>query len=156
MPRYTPEQLRIRNQSVWTKVQITLAPIQFLVFLGGVAVTVLYSLGTIENFVWVTWAIFLKTLFFVVLFVTGAIWEKEVFGMWVFSPEFFWEDVGSTIAVVVHFLYFICAAMNFSERELVWIAYAAYFTYVANAAQYLVRIYLEKRNEARLKAAGMI
>jgi 3-vinyl bacteriochlorophyllide hydratase len=156
MPRYTPEQLRIRNSSVWTTVQLTLAPIQFLVFIGGVVITALYSAGTIQDFAWVTYAILVKTLFFIILFATGAIWEKEVFGMWVFSPEFFWEDVGSTIAIAVHFLYFVFAAMNSSKEILVWAAYAAYFTYVANAAQYLIRIYLEKRNEARLKESGVI
>jgi len=35
MPRYTPEQLVKRNASVWTDVQLILAPIQFLVFLAG-------------------------------------------------------------------------------------------------------------------------
>jgi hypothetical protein len=72
MPRYTPEQLRIRNRSIWTKVQIFLAPIQFVVFLVGLILTYLHYVGTIENFQVVTYAIAVKTFFFIVLFVTGA------------------------------------------------------------------------------------
>ncbi|MDW8465175.1 MAG: 2-vinyl bacteriochlorophyllide hydratase [Chloroherpetonaceae bacterium] len=152
MPRYTPEQLRIRNSSIWTKVQFTLAPIQFVVFLVGVIITFLYYNGTIHNFSLVTLAVFVKTLFLVLLFATGAVWEKEVFGMWIYSPEFFWEDVGSTIAIIVHFSYFVLAYFNASTEVLIWCAFAAYFSYVVNAAQYLVRVWLEKRNEKRLKA----
>lgn len=156
MPRYTPEQLDKRNKSIWTKVQLILAPIQFVVFLIGVALTIYYYTGVIDNFAWVTWAILIKTIFLVVLFVTGAFFEKEIFGIWVYSPEFFWEDIGSTIATTVHFLYFVLAYLGYSETVLIWTALAAYFTYVVNAIQYLVRIYLEKKNEKRLKAQGII
>ncbi|MCW8814442.1 MAG: 2-vinyl bacteriochlorophyllide hydratase, partial [Chlorobium sp.] len=45
MPRYTPEQLEKRNASVWTTTQGILAPIQFVVFLAGLAVTLLYKAG---------------------------------------------------------------------------------------------------------------
>lgn len=155
MPRYTPEQLRMRNRSVWTKVQIFLAPIQFVVFIVGFILTYLYYVGEIQNFDVVTYAIVVKTIFIVVLFVTGAFFEKEIFGKWVYAPEFFWEDVGSTIAVAVHFLYFILAAFQFSKEALIWCAFAAYFSYVVNAAQYLIRLWLEKRNEKRLKAQGV-
>jgi len=151
MPRYTPEQLVKRNASVWTDVQLILAPIQFLVFLAGVTVTFLYSQNSgIFSFYWVSVAILFKTLFFALLFITGAYFEKEIFGKWVFSKEFLWEDIGSTIAGAFHLLYFVFAFMGASEDVLVIEAFIAYFTYVANAAQYLVRIFLEKRNEKRL------
>lgn len=155
MPRYTPEQLRKRNNSVWTKVQLILAPIQFVVFIIGVVLTVMYYTGSLENFSLVTWALLIKTIFLVVLFVTGAFFEKEVFDIWVFSPEFYWEDIGSSVATVFHFLYFVLAYLGFSKEALVWSALVAYFTYVVNAIQYLVRIYLEKQNEKRLKAQGV-
>jgi len=155
MPRYTPEQLRKRNNSVWTKVQLILAPIQFVVFIIGVILTVMYYTGSLENFSLVTWALLIKTIFLVVLFVTGAFFEKEVFDIWVFSPEFYWEDIGSSVATVFHFLYFVLAYLDFSKEALVWSALVAYFTYVVNAIQYLVRIYLEKQNEKRLKAQGV-
>jgi len=54
MPRYTPEQLAQRNATVWTDVQLILAPIQFVVFLAGVGVTYLYFVNPgIIAFFWV-------------------------------------------------------------------------------------------------------
>jgi len=156
MPRYTPEQLAKRNASVWTDVQLILAPIQFFVFLGGVTVTYLYYQDNqIFSFYWVSVAILFKTFLFALLFITGAYFEKEIFGKWVFSKEFLWEDIGSTIAGAFHLLYFVFAFMGASESELVIEAFIAYSTYVANALQYLVRIVLEKRNEKRLSAGGV-
>jgi len=38
---------------------------------------------------------------------------------------------------------------------LVWAAFAAYLSYFGNAMQYLVRIWLEKQNEKKLKAQGL-
>ncbi len=153
MPRYTPEQLAKRNASVWTDVQLILAPIQFFVFLGGVTVTYLYSQNSqIFSFYWVSIAILFKTFLFALLFITGAYFEKEIFGKWAFSKAFFWEDVGSTIAGAFHLLYFVFVFMGASDDVLVIEAFIAYSTYVANALQYLVRIVLEKQNEKRLSA----
>lgn len=151
MPRYTPEQLAMRNASVWTDIQIILAPIQFLIFLTGVTVTALYANGLfITDFYWVSVAILFKTLFFALLFITGMYFEKEIFGKWIFSKEFLWEDIGSTVAAFFHLLYFVMAWMGYSEEVLIWEACIAYFTYVVNALQYFVRIILEKNNERRL------
>ena len=33
--QYTPEQLRLRDTSIWTKVQAILAPTQFVAFIVG-------------------------------------------------------------------------------------------------------------------------
>jgi 3-vinyl bacteriochlorophyllide hydratase len=156
MPRYTPEQLAKRNASVWTDIQIILAPIQFIIFLTGVTVTALYLNGIITSFYWVSLAILFKTLFFALLFVTGMFFEKEIFDKWVFSKEFLWEDIGSTIAAAFHLLYFVMAWMGYPEEVLVWEAFLAYFTYVLNALQYLVRIILEKHNERKLRMGGHI
>lgn len=155
MPHYTPEQLAKRNASVWTDVQLILAPIQFFVFLAGVTVTYLYFQNNeVFSFYWVSIAILFKTFLFALLFITGAYFEKEIFGKWVFSKEFLWEDIGSTIAGAFHLLYFVFAFMGARENVLVIEAFIAYSTYVANALQYLVRIILEKRNEKRLGTEG--
>ncbi|MEC9487300.1 MAG: 2-vinyl bacteriochlorophyllide hydratase [Prosthecochloris sp.] len=156
MPRYTPEQLAKRNASIWTDIQIILAPLQFFVFLTGVIVTSLYAAGIIQTFYWVSIAILFKTLFFALLFITGMFFEKEIFNKWVYSKEFLWEDVGSTVAGAFHLLYFIMAWMGYSNDVLVWEAYLAYFTYIVNALQYLVRIILEKLNERKLRLQGDI
>lgn len=157
MPRYTPDQLVQRNASIWTDIQIILAPVQFLVFLAGVTVTVLYANNLfVHNFYWVSIAILFKTILFAVLFITGMFFEKEIFDKWVYSREFLWEDIGSTIAAAFHLLYFVMAYMGYDEDVLVWEAGIAYMTYVMNALQYLVRIILEKLNERKLRIAGSI
>ena len=157
MPRYTPEQLAKRNASVWTDVQLVLAPVQFFVFLAGVIVTFLYMQNDqIFSFYWVSLAILFKTLLFGLLLITGAYFEKEIFNKWIYGKEFLWEDVGSTVAAFFHLLYFVMAYMGYSEDVLIWEAFLAYFTYVVNALQYLTRIILEKINERRLKARGAI
>jgi len=157
MPRYTPEQLAKRNASIWTDIQIILAPLQFFVFLIGVTVTALYANGLfIHNFYWVSIAILFKTLFFALLFITGMFFEKEIFNKWVYSKEFLWEDVGSTVAAAFHLLYFVMAFMGYDADVLVVEAFIAYLTYVMNALQYLIRIILEKHNERKLQSAGQI
>ncbi|ARM30644.1 2-vinyl bacteriochlorophyllide hydratase [Prosthecochloris sp. HL-130-GSB] len=153
MPRYTPEQLAKRNASVWTKVQAILAPIQFLVFLAGLSITWLYKAGIgIEEFSWVTIFVILKTFILVLIFVTGAFFEKEVFDEYVFAPEFFWEDVGSAIAMVVHISYFVLFFMGLDENILIWTAFLAYLSYLVNAAQFVIRLILEKRHEKKTAA----
>jgi 3-vinyl bacteriochlorophyllide hydratase len=157
MPRYTPEQLVKRNASIWTDIQIILAPIQFFFFVGGVTITALFAndlFGT--SFYWVSLAILFKTLFFALLFITGMFFEKEIFNKWVYSKEFFWEDIGSTIAAFFHLLYFFLAYFGASRDVLIMDAFIAYFTYVLNALQYLVRIILEKRNERKLRIDGQM
>lgn len=157
MPRYTPEQLVKRNASIWTDIQIILAPIQFLFFIAGLTITALYANNLfVSGFYWVSVAILFKTLFFALLFITGMFFEKEVFDQWVYSKEFFWEDIGSTIAAFFHLLYFFLAWFGASREVLLWDAFLAYFTYVLNALQYLVRIILEKLNERNLRMDGRL
>jgi len=157
MPRYTPEQLAKRNASVWTDIQVILAPLQFCIFLGGVTLNTLYyfDLASID-FYWISVAILFKTIFFAILFITGMFFEKEIFDQWVYSKEFLWEDVGSTVAAFFHLLYFVMAWTGYTDDVLVVEAYIAYLTYVLNALQYLVRIILEKNNERKLKVQGQI
>ncbi len=157
MARYTPEQLAKRNASVWTDLQIKLAPVQFLIFLAGIILNTLYAKQLIHiPFYWISVALLFKTLFFVVLFITGMFFEKDIFGKWVYSKEFFWEDVGSSFATFFHFLYFVLAWKGFDENVLVIGAYMAYMSYIINAIQYLVRIWLEKSHEKKLRLKASI
>ncbi|KUL20385.1 2-vinyl bacteriochlorophyllide hydratase [Chlorobium limicola] len=152
MPRYTPEQLAKRNASVWTEIQILLAPVQFVIFLTGIGLNAIYASNPASiDFFWVSVAILFKTLFFVILFITGMFFEKDLFGKWVFSKEFFWEDVGSSVATFFHFLYFVLAWKGYPDGTLVIWATVAYSSYIINAVQYLVRIWLEKSHERKLK-----
>ncbi len=157
MPRYTPEQLEKRNASVWTHLQLILAPVQFIVFLSGVILTFIYMQNDqLFSFYWVSVAILFKTLLFGLLLITGAYFEKDIFDKWIYGKEFLWEDVGSTVAAFFHLLYFVMAYMGYPEDVLIWEAFLAYFTYVVNALQYLVRILLEKNNERRLRSQGVL
>ena len=152
MPRYTPEQLAKRNASKWTTVQAILAPIQFLMFLTGLTVTYLYQSGIwIDDFTWITVFVVLKTLMLVLIFVTGGFFELEVFGQFAFAHEFFWEDFGSAIAMIVHLGYFVLFYMGLDENTLIWTALLAYLSYLINAAQFVIRLLLEKHNEKKLK-----
>ncbi|NTV03129.1 MAG: 2-vinyl bacteriochlorophyllide hydratase [Chlorobiaceae bacterium] len=155
MPRYTPEQLEKRNASRWTTVQAILAPIQFLIFLAGLTVTWLFTQQLwITDFGWITFFVTLKTFMLVLIFVTGGFFELEVFGHFAFAKEFFWEDFGSAIAMVVHISYFILFWMGLDRETLIWTAYLAYLSYLVNAAQFVIRLLLEKHNERKLKAGN--
>jgi 3-vinyl bacteriochlorophyllide hydratase len=152
MPRYTPDQLARRNASVWTKVQAILAPIQFVMFLTGLTVTYLYKSDIlIHDFYWITFFVTLKTLMLVLIFVTGGFFELEVFGQFAFAHEFFWEDFGSAIAMIVHISYFVLFFIGLDENTLIWTALLAYLSYLVNAAQFVIRLLLEKHNEKKLK-----
>lgn len=154
MPRYTPEQLERRNASVWTKVQGILAPIQFVIFIAGLVVTLMYKAGAgIDNFAWVTVFVILKTLIFLLIFITGAFFEKDVFDEYVFAPEFFWEDVGSTVAIIIHLSYFVLFYMGLDEDVLIWTALLAYLSYLINAAQFLLRLIIEKQHARKAQSA---
>ena len=145
---YTMEERRRRDASPWTVVQGVLAPVQFLAFLISV-VLVLRYLATGEGFVAATVSIVVKTLLLYTIMVTGSIWEKVVFGRWLFVPAFFWEDVFSMLVLALHTAYLAAlatGALDASGQML--LALAAYATYVINATQFLLKL-----RAARLEGA---
>lgn len=145
---YTAEERARRDASPWTVVQGVLAPAQFLAFAVSL-VLVLRFLWTGEGYGAATVSILVKTGFLYVIMVTGAIWEKEVFGQYLFAPAFFWEDVFSFAVIALHSLYlygFWTSA--FDPHALMLIALAAYAAYVVNAGQFLWKL-----RQARLDAA---
>jgi 3-vinyl bacteriochlorophyllide hydratase len=101
---YTPEQRVRRDATRWTLVQGILAPIQFLVFAVSV-VLVLRSLLTGAGVEAAHYSIIAKTILLYTIMVTGAIWEKVVFGQYLFAPAFFWEDVVSFVVIALHTIY---------------------------------------------------
>ena len=98
---YTEEQRARRDSSIWTIIQGVLAPLQFLVFVISL-VLVLRYLWTGAGYDAATISILIKTLFLLTIMVTGAIWEKVVFGQYLFAPAFFWEDVFSFAVIALH------------------------------------------------------
>ena len=101
---YTPAQRARRDASAWTLVQGVLAPVQFLVFLISLYLVV-RSLQTGDHTDWALASVVLKTLVLYAIMVTGAIWEKVVFGQYLFAPAFFWEDVVSMGVLALHTAY---------------------------------------------------
>jgi 3-vinyl bacteriochlorophyllide hydratase len=139
-PLYTAEQRRRRDASRWTVVQGILAPVQFLVFLVSV-VLVLRTLLTGDGRDAAHLSILIKTLVLYTIMVTGAIWEKVVFGQYLFAEAFFWEDVVSFLVIALHTVYLVGLLTNtLSDRTLFMIALAAYTVYVINAAQFLLKL----------------
>ena len=100
---YTPEQRARRDRTRWTLVQGILAPIQFLVLLISVGLVIRY-LSTGEGLAAATISIVVKTMVLYTIMFTGAIWEKVVFGQYLFAPAFFWEDAVSMIVIALHTL----------------------------------------------------
>lgn len=139
-PLYTPGQRARRDSSVWTVVQAVLAPLQFLVFAVSL-VLVLRYLATGDGYAAATVSILLKTALLYVIMVTGAIWEKAVFGQYLFAPAFFWEDVVSFVVVALHSIYLYgLLSEKLAPPQLMAITLAAYTTYFINATQFLLKL----------------
>jgi 3-vinyl bacteriochlorophyllide hydratase len=151
---YTDEERARRDATVWTLVQGVLAPLQFLVFLVSLAL-VLWYLATGEGYVAATVSVVIKTLVLYTIMVTGSIWEKVVFGKWLFAPAFFWEDVVSMGVIALHTLYVGAVLFGwFTPVEQMLIALAAYAAYVVNAAQFLWKLRMARLEGERERAAA--
>jgi 3-vinyl bacteriochlorophyllide hydratase len=137
---YTPVERRRRDASVWTVVQGVLAPLQFLIFLASLALVLRY-MATGLGYEAATISIVLKTIALYAIMVTGSIWEKEVFGRYLFAPAFFWEDVVSMLVLALHTAYLVALAFGLlGPAWLMLLALLAYASYVVNAAQFLWKL----------------
>lgn len=148
-PLYTSAERQRRDTSRWTLVQGVLAPLQFLVFLVSLGL-VLRTLLTGEGAAAATASVVVKTLVLYAIMVTGSIWEKVVFGRYLFAPAFFWEDVFSMLVLALHTAYLAALGFGFLDTQaLLVLALAAYAAYLVNAGQFLLKL-----RAARLEAPG--
>lgn len=148
-PLYTPEERQRRDATPWTLVQGILAPIQFLAFGISLALVIRF-LMTGEGYVAATVSILIKTLLLYTIMITGSIWEKVVFGKWLFARSFFWEDVFSMLVLALQTAYLFSLIFGWGDaRQQMSIAVAAYACYVINAAQFILKL-----RAARLEAPG--
>jgi 3-vinyl bacteriochlorophyllide hydratase len=117
-----------------------LAPLQFVVFLISLALvtrTLVWGLDA----EWALISVVVKTVVLYVIMVTGSIWEKVVFGQYLFAPSFFWEDVVSMGVMALHTAYVVgWWSGALSPGELLWLALAAYASYVINAVQFVWKL----------------
>ena len=137
---YTDAERQRRDESVWTVVQGVLAPLQFVVFIISLGL-VIRTLTTGEGAFAADASIVVKTLVLYTIMITGSIWEKVVFGKWLFAPAFFWEDVFSMLVLALHTLYLVMlfGALGTVEQRLT-VALAGYGAYVINAGQFLWKL----------------
>ena len=146
---YSDAERARRDATRWTLVQGILAPVQFLVFLISLALVVRYLL-TGTGYEVATLSIVIKTGVLLTIMITGAIWEKVVFGQYLFAPAFFWEDVFSFGVIALHLLYiFALLTASLPATALMYLALAAYAAYLINAGQFLWKLRM-----ARLDAEG--
>jgi len=156
---YTPEQRARRDATQWTLVQGVLAPVQFLVFLVSLYL-VLNSLKTGEHTDWALASVVVKTLVLYAIMITGSIWEKVVYGKYLFAHSFFWEDVVSMVVLSLHTAYlWVWWQGQWSSADQLWLALAAYGTYAINAAQYIRKLRmarLQKIPEATMASNAQV
>jgi 3-vinyl bacteriochlorophyllide hydratase len=145
---YTSAERARRDATRWTLVQGILAPVQFLAFAVSL-VLVLRYLDTGSGSEAAIVSVIVKTLLLYTIMITGAVWEKVVFGRYLFAPAFYWEDVFSMLVLALHTAYLACLAFGWLEpRGLMYLALAAYLTYVINATQFILKL-----RAARLQSA---
>lgn len=143
---YSPAERARRDASRWTVIQGVLAPVQFLAFAVSL-VLVLRCLATGDGYAAATLSILVKTALLYTIMITGAIWEKQVFGRYLFAPAFFWEDVVSFVVIALHTAYL--AALwhgGLPQQDMLMLALAAYAAYVINAGQFLYKLRLARRD----------
>ena len=152
---YTDAERRRRDDTVWTLVQGVLAPVQFLIFFVSL-ILVLRYLATGQGESAAAASVVAKTFALYAIMITGSIWEKVVFGRYLFAPAFFWEDVFSMLVLALHTAYLAALFFDWLQpRDLMYLALAAYATYVINAAQFLLKLRAARRDEtvrAKLQA----
>ncbi len=137
---YTPEERARRDSTVWTLIQGILAPLQFLAFAISLALVARYLLWDV-GYAAATLSILIKTGFLYLIMVTGAIWEKVVFGQYLFAPAFFWEDVFSFVVIALHTAYLVALYTGvLTPVQEMCLALAAYAVYVINAGQFVLKL----------------
>lgn len=137
---YSPEERVRRDRSPWTLVQGWLAPLQFLFFAASL-VLVLRYLATGEGEFAASVSVVLKVLALYAIMFTGCLWEKDVFGVYLFAPAFYWEDVFSMAVLALHTAYLVALFGGLlTTRQQMLLALCAYATYAINATQFLLKL----------------
>jgi 3-vinyl bacteriochlorophyllide hydratase len=152
-PLYTPEQRVRRDNTRWTLVQGVLAPVQFLVCIVSAGLVVRY-LVTGQGLDAANISVIVKTVLLYTIMITGSIWEKVVFDQWLFAHAFFWEDVVSMGVIALHTFYIVGLTTGaVAPRTLMFVALAAYATYVVNAIQFILKLRAARLMERDMAAA---
>lgn len=147
-PLYTPVERARRDATRWTFVQGVLAPVQFAAMLVSVALVLRY-LRTGHGLAAAHASVIVKTVALYAIMITGALWEKVVFGRYLFARAFFWEDVVSFVVIAIHTLYLAGLATGvLGPRTLMYVALLAYAVYAVNATQFVFKLRAARLDEA--------
>ena len=106
-------------------------------------------------------SVVVKTAVLYTIMITGSIWERAVFGRYLFAPAFFWEDIVSLLVLALHTLYLAVLLSGAADPDhLMAIALAAYAAYAVNASQYVLKLRagrraIHGRPDARIGGFGL-
>jgi len=141
---YTAEQRIRRDASVWTPVQGILAPLQLIVCLVSLYLVIRYLNTGIGGEI-AGASVIVKCLILYTIMITGCLWEREVFGRYLFAPAFFWEDAVSMVVIALHTAYLVVYFVYPGNTSLhMQIALVAYLAYFVNAAQFIYKFRLAR------------
>jgi 3-vinyl bacteriochlorophyllide hydratase len=141
---YSRAERERRDATKWTVVQGILAPLQFVAFLVSLVLVLRYLISD-TGYEAATASILVKTALLYAIMITGSIWEKVVFGRWLFAPAFFWEDVFSFVVIALHTAYiWALSTGSLPPNGQMMLALAAYAAYVINAGQFLWKFRLAR------------
>jgi 3-vinyl bacteriochlorophyllide hydratase len=151
---YSPAERRRRDATRWTLVQGILAPVQFVVFAISLSL-VLHYLITGHGLLAATISVLAKTLCLYAIMITGSIWEHKVFGPYLFAKAFFWEDIFSMLVLALHTLYVaVLIAGTAAPRVQMFIALAAFASYVINAGQFVLKLRMARLEQIASPVIG--
>jgi len=138
-----------REASVWTLIHPLFAIGQLLAFVVSVGLFVAFLRGAVP-FHAVHVSVLVKVGLMVGAVITGAFWERDVFGHWWFAPEFLFEDVMTLIVFITQLTYLAMAYFHPSMMNVVASTLAvAYAVYLGNVAQYIHRTQTRKKESAQ-------
>jgi 3-vinyl bacteriochlorophyllide hydratase len=144
-----------RRASIWTLIHPLFAIGQLLAFFVSVGLFVAYLRGSVPFHV-VHVSVLVKVGLMVGAVLTGAFWERDVFGYWWFAPEFLFEDVMTLIVFITQLTYL---AMVFFHphmmNAIIGILAVAYLVYIGNVAQYIHRTQARKKETASTQAVTL-
>lgn len=124
-----------------------LAPLQLVVCLVSLYLVLRY-LNSGEGAHIAGISVVVKTIVLYAIMITGCIWEREVFGCYLFAPAFFWEDVVSMLVMGLHTFYVLLYFFGTENIDFhMQVALVAYLAYFVNAAQFVYKFRLAKLSQ---------
>ncbi len=73
-----------------------------------------------------------------------------MFGKYLFADAFWWEDAVSMLVIALHSFYLAALYWHLLDAAgQMWLALAAYATYVVNAGQFLLKLRAARLDAAR-------